>query len=564
MAHAIAERYRAWRRRFDSVTRRAGERFEARDWRGLRADALERVDAYETEIAGAVLAIAELLGGRLEDRGLWATAKGEYRKLIATRPDLEIAETFFNSVTRRVFHTRGIDPAIEFVTSEPLSAVPVGPGMVRVVDFPPSTRWLVEELLRIGRFQAHWQDRHGDVAIAAEALGRQLTDHGMPNPPERVEIVDRVLYRGQSAYLVARARAGQRIMPIAMVVHHRPRGLVLGAMLCDREDVSILFSYTRSAFLVDAGDPATLVRFLHTLLPHRRVAELYTAIGHRKHGKTELYRDLMTHVAGTGERFVHAPGQPGLVMIVFTLPGYDLVFKVIRDRFPPQKDTTPDQVREKYRLVSRHDRAGRLIDAQEFEHLRFPADRFDPRLLGELTAEASRVVELVGGDVVLRRVYLERRVTPLDLYLRHADPVSAEAAIVDYGATIKNLAASNIFPGDMLLKNFGVTRTGRVVFYDYDELRLLTEVNFRAMPVAEDPLDEMADAPWFGVAVNDVFPEEFRVFLGVGGRLREAFERYHRDLYSVGFWRGIQERIRRGEVIEIIPYRRSRALHRDA
>ncbi len=558
-AHAVRSGFLAYRRRFDSVTGRAEARFEARDWHGMARDATERLDVYEETVAAAVATVGRLLGDRHRDRRIWGPARREYRKLVADRRDLEIAETYFNSVTRRVFHTRGVDPEVEFVDPDP---VPVAPErVVRSIHLPVSSRGLVDELMRHGRFQASWRDRRGDLEAAARAVDAALSRRGLACPPQRVDVVDRVFYRGQGAYLVARMRSGGASVPLVLAVHHLRGGLVLGAVLGDVEDVSILFSYTRAAFHVDTREPAALVRFLHDLLPHRPVAELYTAIGHPKHGKTERYRDLVRHVTTTDDRFVPAPGTPGLVMIVFTLPGYDVVFKVIRDRFPPQKHVTPAEVRAKYRIVSRHDRAGRLVDAQEFEHLRFPVDRFAPALLEQLLAEAARNVEVDGRDVVLHHVYLERRVTPLDLYLRSAPPDAAAAAIVDYGSAIKNLAATNIFPGDMLVKNFGVTGRGRVVFYDYDELRLLGECRFRRLPEPEDPAQELAAEPWFGVADGDVFPEELRRFLGVGGELRRVFEAHHGDLYDVTFWRHVQARILAGETIEIYPYRRSLALH---
>jgi isocitrate dehydrogenase kinase/phosphatase len=295
-------------------------------------------------------------------------------------------------------------------------------------------------------------------------------------------------------------------------------------------------------------------------MPHKRAAELYTTIGFHKHGKTELYRDFMAHVATSTDRFEHARGIRGMVMIVFTMPGYDVVFKVIRDRFPYPKQTTRRHIMGRYRLVFRHDRAGRMIEAYEFEHLRFSRKQFSDDLLAELAGEATRSVTIGDDDVTLHHVYLERRVTPLDIYVREANPIKAQAAIVDYGRAIKNLAATNIFPGDMLLKNFGVTRSGRVVFYDYDEITNLTSCNFRELPDSDRPEEEMSADPWFGVGENDIFPEEFTRFLGIRGELREVFDYHHSDLFGVRFWTRAQDRLSTGEVIEIFPYRRSRRL----
>jgi len=562
VAHAIAEQQREQRRKFDSITRRAVGRFEMRDWRSLRRDSVDRIDLYEEKVTEAVENVQILLGTRASDKVIWGLIRAEYRKLIASSPDLEIAETFFNSVTRRIFHTEGVDPAIEFLESEPIRSVPWVAGWIRRYELPSSSEELVRDVIRDCRFHAGWRHLKEDGALAAAEIDRALVARGLRGPPERVDVVDPVFYRGPGAYVVGRMRAGGETLPLVLTVRHHRTGLYIGAVLLDPEDVSVLFSYTRSAFHVEVAHPQPFVEFLHSLMPHRRRSELYTSIGFRKHGKTELYRDLMRHIERTDEQFVRAPGIPGLVMIVFTLPGYDMVFKVIRDRFPPQKQTTQKQVRSKYRIVSRHDRAGRLIDAQEFEHLRFPRSQFDPEFLDELLQGAGRSVSLHDDDVVLHHVYMERRVVPLDVYLRTDDAAAATRAFIDYGTAIKNLAATNIFPGDMLIKNFGVTGSGRVVFYDYDELSLLTDCNFRRMPVSDDPFDEMADAPWFGVGEGDIFPEELSDFLGVAPDLREAFEERHGDLFDVGFWKSVQERIRSGETIEILPYRRSRALSR--
>jgi isocitrate dehydrogenase kinase/phosphatase len=431
---------------------------------------------------------------------------------------------------------------------------------VRVIERPASTGGLVSQLLWDCRFHAIFADEQRDVRLAAAEIDAGLEALGATGPIDRVEVAVPLFYRGKGAYLVGRVFAGHVEMPLALAMHHGPHGVTVGAALLTDDDLSVLFSYTQSAFHVEVDRPGELVGFLSAVMPRKRRSELYNAIGFTKHAKTELYRDLMGHVATTDERFEIAPGIAGLVMIVFTIPDYDVVFKVIRDRFPYPKQTTRRQIMSKYRLVFRHDRAGRLIDASEFEHLRFPRDRFDGPLLDELAREATKSVEIGDRDVVIHHVYIERKVIPLDLYVRQSNSIKARAAILDYGRAIKNLAASNIFPGDMLLKNFGVTRSGRVVFYDYDELMLLTDCRFREIPDTDDPLDNMSADPWFGVGENDIFPEEFRRFMGIEDDLREAFEERHGDLFGVRFWQRVQDRLRAGEIIEIFPYKRTRRL----
>ena len=556
IAAAINEAYGHYSSQFAKITRRAGDRFEHRDWHGLHEDSIERLDLYAESVDKAVAAAETLVGSVGLDHATWEAARIDCAGLFDARPDSEIAETFFNSVTRRIFQTEGVDAAIEFVhESEPISGEPDLAGYERVGYLEDL---LVTVLNGVG-WEARWSNLRRDVRLAAAEVLRRLEIRGLNEEPDRIELLRTPFYRSQSAYLVGRIIVGDEWVPLALAVHHTSRGLSLGAALVESQDLSVLFSYTRSPFLVATTWPGALVDYLRSIMPGKRAAEMYTAIGYHKHGKTELFRDFKHHVESSQEMFVPARGIRGMVMIVFTMPGYDVVFKVIKDRFPFPKQTTRRQIMSKYRLVFRHDRAGRLIDAHEFEHLRFAKDRFDPDLLAELESTATRSVT-VGDDVVLHHVYVERRVTPLDIYVREANAIKARSAIVDYGRAIKNLAASNIFPGDMLLKNFGVTSSGRVVFYDYDEIIPLTECKFREMPTTDRPDDEMSADPWFGVGDYDIFPEEFTRFLGIRGELREAFDYYHSDLFGVRFWHRIQDRVRSGEVIEVFPYKRSRRL----
>jgi isocitrate dehydrogenase kinase/phosphatase len=556
IAAAINEAYGDYSSQFAKITRRAGDRFEHRDWHGLHEDTIERLDLYTESVDQAVTAAETLAGGVGLDHATWEAARIDCARPFDARPDREIAETFFNSVTRRIFQTEGVDAAIEFVhAAEPINGEP---DLVVYERVGYLEDLLVSVLNGVG-WEARWSNLRRDVRLAAAEVLRRLEIRGLNEEPDRIELIRTPFYRSQSAYLVGRIIVGDEWVPLALAVHHTSRGLSLGAALVESQDLSVLYSYTRSPFLVATTWPGALVDYLRSVMPGKRAAEMYTAIGYHKHGKTELFRDFMRHVESTEEKFVPARGIRGMVMIVFTMPGYDVVFKVIKDRFPYPKQTTRRQIMSKYRLVFRHDRAGRLIDAHEFEHLRFGKDRFDPDLLAELESAATKSVT-VGDDVVLHHVYVERRVTPLDIYVREANAIKARSAIVDYGRAIKNLAASNIFPGDMLLKNFGVTSSGRVVFYDYDEIIPLIECKFREMPTTDRPEDEMSADPWFGVGDYDIFPEEFTRFLGIRGELREAFDYYHSDLFGVRFWHRIQDRVRSGEVIEVFPYKRSRRL----
>jgi len=487
--------------------------------------------------------------------------KAVYSGLIAQRDDWEIAETFFNSVTRRIFTTVGVDHQIEFVATD-FETPPTRPQspVYRVYNRFASTPDLVAGILRDYRFAALFHDLEGDARRVAARLEAQLATLGALRTVERVEMIKPAFFRGMGAYLVGRLFSGSHSVPLALALIHTPQGVVVDSVLLDENSVSILFSFAHSYFHVEVERPYDLVHFLKSMMPRKRTGELYISLGYNKHGKTELYRGLLDHLAYTQERFEIARGQRGMVMLVFTMPSYDIVFKLIKDHFNYPKDSTRKQVMGKYDLVYRRDRAGRLVDAQAFEYLEFSRDLFADDLLAALQHDCSQSVRIDADTVVISHAYVQRRVIPLDIFVREAREAAACTAVLDYGQAIKDMACSNIFPGDMLLKNFGVTRHGRVVFYDYDELCLLEECNFRRMPPTDRYEEEMSAEPWFHINANDIFPEEFPNFLGLGGTLREVFETRHADLYGVDYWRARQDAIRAGEWAHVFPYQAEQRL----
>jgi isocitrate dehydrogenase kinase/phosphatase len=561
-ANAIHLAFDLLQREFDAITARAPERFGRRDWHGGARDAAERIDLYDRCVRPAVEQVTAALAERARDRALWPGLKAVYSGLIAGRDDWEIAETFFNSVTRRIFTTVGVESSIEFVDTD-FESPPTAPGRAihLSLDRAPTAAALFERILAGVDPGAPYEDLARDAARAGARLDAELRRRpGALRAVTHAEVLLGVFYRGQGAYIVGRLFSGAQTVPLVLALAHGPGGAYVDAVLLDEDDVSVLFSFTRSYFHVRTPRPYDLVHFLKTLMPRKRLAELYIAVGFHKHGKTELYRDLLSHLATTDDRFEVAPGARGMVMGVFVLPAYDMVFKVIKDRFDEPKNTTREAVMGKYRLVFRHDRAGRLIDAQEFEWLRFDRRRFSPELLDELLRIASKTVSLDGDTVVVRHAYAERRVIPLDIFVREADEDAARRAVEDYGQALKDLAASNIFPGDVLPKNFGVTRHGRVVCYDYDELVLLEECNFRDIPRSSRDEDEWQGEPWYYVGPGDIFPEEFRTFLGLPPPYARQFSQVHGDLFGPAFWKGMQAQHAAGGLVSVLPYPADRRL----
>lgn len=497
-----------------------------------------------------------MLGAAIGDLAGWSRIKAIYAELILGRDDFEHAQTFFNSVTRRLFPHVGTDRAIDFVGDDfPLPWRGWEMAEARTYSSRGITPALIARVLRDADFRAGFADLEDDCERAAAAAGPQLEAH-FGGPIEALDVLRPVFVRNKAAYLVGRARRRELLQPFLLAVLHDERGLRVDAVIQSEDVASTVFSFARWYFHAEAESPRSLIAFLHSILPRKRIAELSISLGYTKHGKTELYLDLLAEIGRTRERFVRAPGQRGLVMIVFTLPTWEFVIKVIKDEFPPSKAMSRSEVLAKYRLVLHHDRVGRLVDFQEFEDLALPLERFSPELLDELLAVAGRTVAVEGHRVVIRHAYVGRRVTPLDLYLRDSAPARAEAAIVDWGQAIKDLGAANLFAGDMLPKNFGVTRHGRVVFYDYDEIRPLAECHFRRLPAPVDDYDEIAAVPASAVDDADVFPEEFVHFLGLSAKHREFFLQHHGDLLDMAAWRDLQERVGRGELVDVFPYRR--------
>jgi isocitrate dehydrogenase kinase/phosphatase len=554
-ARHLVEAFAAYNAEFRAITRRAPLRFDNRDSRGAQRDHVERIELYDRFVKETIAELRAALGPAALERERWRQIRGEFAALIADLPDPEFIKTFFSSVTRRLFGTVGVAPDIEFVATDldPLAAVHSSVGTNSYANHG-SLPLLFEDLLGDLRFRSPWRDLDKSIAHVAGEVRAFLEVRGERRPVERVEVIRPVFYQVSRAYVVGRLVGRGFMLPLVIALKNTDGGMLVDAVMLAEADVSIVFSFTRSYFHVDLERVAEAVVFLRTIMPRKPLSELFTVLGRARQGKTERYRELTSHLEHTADLFAHAPGERGLVMVCFTLPSFDVVFKVIRDRFAPPKTVLREDVLAKYQMVFVHDRAGRLVDAQEFRRLRFPLARFEPALLDELRSEATHTVHAEGSDLVFDHVYVERRMTPLNLYLRSAAPDNAARAAIDYGQCIRDLACTDIFPGDLLLKNFGVTRNGRVIFYDYDELCRVTDCNFRDLPQPASPEDEMRGEAWFYVADNDVFPETFIRFLAFGDAEREALLRFHAEILSARFWRELQQRLRGGEVIEVLPY----------
>jgi isocitrate dehydrogenase kinase/phosphatase len=534
-AVTIAEHFRLYNEEFGRITRRAARNFLAQDWLTAQLDAVERIELYEQRVARCVTLVGSQLQDKRTDVALWADIKRGYEGLVARRPDSDFYNTFFNSVTRDLFGTVGVNREVEFCATSVGRAS--GSVPIRVYRVGGSLPTAVREVLADLPFGETIGDTESAVHRISAEIGRyfQLGRHS--GAPESIELIEPVFYRGMHAFAVGRLIGDGAITPLVIAFTNSSTGVQVDAVMLSRADVGSLFGYARSYFHVDLPVVSAAITLLRSFMPRKPVDELYTVLGRAKQGKTERYFALQRHLDKSIDSFVHAPGERGLVMIVFTLPSHDLVFKVIRDRFAPPKTTTRTEVIERYQFVFRHDRAGRLVDAQEFKRLRLPRSRFMPDLAEELLRDASGSCRVEGDDLIVEHCYIERRLRPLNLFLREAEPAAAESAIIDYGNALRDLAASNVFPGDLLLKNFGVTSHGRVIFYDYDEICLVSDCVFRDLPQARSDEEETSAEPWFYCGPRDVFPEQWLPFLAIPPALREVFVRQHECLLTAAWWR---------------------------
>jgi isocitrate dehydrogenase kinase/phosphatase len=568
IASIILAGFDQYRSEFRTITRGAQDRFQTGRWRAAQQASVARIQLYDDFTVGIAESLARGYNASKLDKSAWQAVKQQFISMISGREDAELAETGYNTIFRRLAGRDQLNNDLAFVLA-PAETYPGSYGEItRLFDSHTHLRELVRCILSSFHFETPYSDVERDITNITRVM-ESCIPILRQSQEISCEMLRSVFYRNKGAYLIGRMMIGEHLFPIAIPIQHDVSGkgekkkLYVDTVIWNENDLSMIFSFTRSYFMVDVENPNDMVKFLHEILPNKKRWELFTSIGFYKHGKTEFYRGFVDHLECSEDQFVIARGIKGLVMTVFTLPSYQVVFKVIRDRFSPTKKVTRNQVKDAYRLVKTHDRVGRMADTQQFMNFIFPKDRFSKELIEELIDVAPSSLTLTDEHVVIRHLYTERAMTPLNIYIEQCSDFELAQALDEYGNAIKQLAAANIFPGDMLLKNFGVTRHGRVVFYDYDEICYLTEVNFRVIPQARYPEDELAAEPWYSVAPNDVFPEEFETFLFNSNRLRSIFSENHADLFDAEYWKSVQRNIRNLIVMDVFPYRRRQQFDRE-
>ena len=601
IAKALMDGFNRHYQLFRSESARAKHRFETADWHGQQRAQRERIEFYDLRVREASMRLErEFKAGDLP-MDVWQQIKLHYIGLLVNHHQPELAETFFNSVTTKILHRSYfqndfifVRPAVstEYIENDEPAAQPTYRA------YYPQRGALQNSLVSMVKdfdLRLEFEDLARDVAHVVDELGTRIGEVKL-RANFQIQVLSSLFFRNKGAYVVGKLINGFNELPFALpLLHSQPREdaplpaadgifgqstpgkLVIDAMLVGEDDLLMLFSFARAYFMVDIGIPSAYVQFLRSLMPRMPRAEIYNALGLAKQGKTLFYRDFLYHLRHSTDSFRIAPGIKGMVMLVFDLPSFPYVFKVIKDFYPPPKDTTREQIKGKYLLVKQHDRVGRMADTQEYSEVAFPRDRFDDSLIAEIEKFAPSQLEISDRDgdgqqeVIIKHVYIERRMIPLNIYLQEAldagveEPFAKgqiERAVVEYGNAIKDMVAANIFPGDMLFKNFGITRHGKVVFYDYDEIEYLTDCNFRKVPAPRNEEEEMSGEVWYTVGPRDVFPETFAPFLLGNSAVREVFMKHHADLLDAAFWQSHKERIAAGHVYDVFPYEQDRRFAR--
>ena len=575
IAKAMMDGFNRHYQLFRTESSRAKHRFETADWHGQQRAQRERIEFYDLRVREASMRLEREFKAGEQSMDVWQQVKLHYIGLLVNHHQPELAETFFNSVTTKILHRSYfqndfifVRPAVstEYIENEEPGAQPTYRAYYPGADTLHTT---VVKLVSDFALHLEFEDLERDVGYVVDALRARLGDVKL-RANFQIQVLSGLFFRNKGAYVVGKIINGFNEVPVALPLLHNKNGkLVIDAALFGEDDLLILFSFARAYFMVDMGIPSAYVQFLRSMMPRMPRAEIYNALGLAKQGKTLFYRDFLAHLRHSTDKFRIAPGIKGMVMLVFDLPSFPYVFKVIKDYYPPQKDTTREQIKGKYLLVKQHDRVGRMADTQEYSEVAFPRARFDDELIAEIEKFAPSQLEISDRDgdgqmeVIIKHVYIERRMIPLNIYLQEAfdmgvtEPAAKdqiERAVVEYGNAIKDLVAANIFPGDMLWKNFGITRHGKVVFYDYDEIEYITDCKFRKVPVPRNEEDEMSGEIWYSVGAKDVFPETFGPFLLGNDAVRGVFMKHHSDLLDAAFWQTHQSRIQAGHVFDVFPY----------
>ncbi len=536
-------------------SQKAKIKFEQGDYSAIRELLSERISFYDLRVKETSKLLEIKFGNEIKRDIIWPSVKKSFIMLITDHKQPELAESFFNSITtqlldRAYFQNNYlfVRPAIstDYLDSHPPSYRVYYPLKLGIKN-------TIKKITIDINLNCDWENVSRDIRALLKKTISTLKRPFRPTKDFQIHILRSLFFRNKGAYLIGRIVMDGDPIGFAVPILRSTNGKVfMDTIMFENENISLMFSFSRAYFMVDMEVPSAYVDFLKSLMPSKPKSELYTMLGLQKQGKTLFYRDLLHHLKNSNDKFIIAEGIKGLVMLVFTLPSFPYVFKIIKDY--RDKDVTREHITNRYRLVKHHDRVGRMADTWEYSNVDFPSERFESSLLNDLKKFAPSMFEEVGNRIIIKHVYIERRMTPLNIFITQASDTNLDSVIKEYGDALKQLISANIFPGDLLYKNFGLTKNGRVVFYDYDEIQYITECNFRVVPPPNNPEDELSDEPWYSIGNNDVFPEEFETFLLSKIKIKKAFLKHHAELLDPQFWKDQQEKLKKGCFVDVFPY----------
>ncbi len=432
IAKAMMDGFNRHYRLFRTESARAKHRFETADWHGQQRAQRERIEFYDLRVKECSMRLEKEFKAGAQPMDVWQQVKLHYIGLLVDHHQPELAETFFNSVTTKILHRSYfqndfifVRPAVstEYIENDEPAAAPTYRA------YYPARDTLLDTIVRIidnFRLQRPFDDLPRDAQLVLEAMSGRLVQVKL-RANFQIQVLSSLFYRNKGAYVVGKIINGFNEVPFALpILHNRDNKLVIDACLFGEDDLQALFSFARAYFMVDMEVPSAYVQFLRSLMPRKPRNEIYNALGLAKQGKTLFYRDFLYHLRHSTDKFRIAPGIKGMVMLVFDLPSFPYVFKLIKDYYPPQKDTTREQIKGKYLLVKQHDRVGRMADTLEYSEVAFPRDRFDDELIAEIQKFAPSQLEISDRDgdgseeVIIKHLYIERRMIPLNIYLQEA------------------------------------------------------------------------------------------------------------------------------------------------
>ncbi|MCF8259112.1 MAG: bifunctional isocitrate dehydrogenase kinase/phosphatase, partial [Flavobacteriales bacterium] len=326
-AFSIRDSFEVYHTAFKALTRQAGKVFAQREWTAIPGLINSRQGLYGSSIEEAASVLSAIVGDSIRDRSTWVGLKREFAQVIGHRHDVSIVHSFYNSVLRLMFSQEGIDPDIEFIDHGRrlvASSMPTQPVYERFHPGPDQLEALWARILRSYNFGFRFQDFDRDVERIARVVREKVVEKfGRQEEVDQLDMVRSVFYRNKGAYLVGKISKGNLHIPIVLPLLHHEDGVVVDGVLLSKDEIAVIFSFSRSYFFVESESPVDLIHFLRPLMSHKNPSELYASIGYDRHAKTVLFKEIYQHLERSDDQFVIAPGTKGMVMVVITLPTFN-------------------------------------------------------------------------------------------------------------------------------------------------------------------------------------------------------------------------------------------------